>query len=182
MNAGKTWLGALLVLLLVGTLGLVALLAWASRDVFAPPGAELRCEDVGFRALDVSTAERVGPPGSERSAHGLYRIVRLEVANRTRDGAYDLTWHHALLMDADGRVAYVDREATEALRAAEGAPPLPAHLARGESCVTPLVYDTPKDSRDFTLRIAWETAALLNLVDMVLHGDRRLLLESPGGR
>jgi hypothetical protein len=56
---------------------------------------------------------------------------------------------------------------------------VPAHIAHGERCVTPLVYDVPADARELTLRIAWETAALLNLVDLVMHGDRRLLLDEP---
>jgi hypothetical protein len=177
VNAGeRTWLGRLLLLLLVGTLCLLALFALASRDVHAPRGEELRCENVGFRVLGVAAADRVGAPGSERSARGLYRIVRLEVANHSKDGAYDLAWHHALVIDARGRVLQLDRDATDALRSAENVP-VPARIAHGERCVTPLVYDVPSDAYGLTLRIAWELAALPNFVDLVAHGDRRLLLE-----
>src|SRR5262245_49086033 len=98
-TSGTTRLGVLILLLLAGGLVLVALFGLATRDVRAPRGAELRCEDIGFRVLDFAATQRVGAPGSERSASGLYRIVRLEVANQTHDGDYDLAWHHALLMD-----------------------------------------------------------------------------------
>ena len=180
MNARRTTgLGALIVLPVLGTLGLLALFGLASRDVRAPLGAELRCEAIGFRVLEVAPAERVGAPGSQRSARGRYRIVRLQVENHAQDTGYDLAWHHPLLIDASGRVYSVDAEATNALRVADGAAPLPARIARGERSVTPLVYDVPDDARGLTLRIAWETAALLNLVDLVLHGDRRLLLDEP---
>jgi hypothetical protein len=168
----------LLVVVLIGGLGLAALLGLASRDVHAPLGTELMCEDVGFRVLEMTAAERVGAAGSERSARGVYRIVRLEVSNHSHEGGYDLSWHHALLMDASCGVHPFDQEGTQALRDAEGAL-VPAHIAQGERCVTPLVYDVPVAAGDLTLRIAWETAALLNLVDLVMHGDRRLLLGAP---
>ena len=180
MNAGRTtWIGVLLLTTLAGTLGTLALLVLASRDVHAPRGEELLCEDVGFRLLDVGAAERVGAPGSEREARGLFRIVRLEVTNHSQAEGYDPAWHHALLIDASGRVVQVDPDATRALRAAEGAPLVPARVAQGERCVTPLVYDVPDDAHGLTLRIAWETAALPNLVDQIAHGDRRLLLDEP---
>lgn len=180
VGGGSTrWFGAGFALLIVALICLAAVFALATRDVHAPPGTELMCEDVGFRVLDVTEAERVGGPGSERSARGLYRIVRLEVANHDPDGDYDLAWHHALLMDASGRVFPVDRDATEALLATEGLLGASTRIAHGERSVTPLVYDVPGDARGLTLRIAWETAALLNLVDLVLHGDRRLVLDLP---
>jgi hypothetical protein len=165
------------VLVVGGALCVVGLLVFARRQVWAPRGEELSCERIGFRVLDVATGERVGAPGSQRVARGPYRIVQLEVVNHGQDGDYDPAWHHALVIDGSGRVVPVDSDATEALRRAEGLPPGAALVAPGAKTVTPLVFDVPGDARDLTLRIALETAALLNLVDMVMHGDRRLLLD-----
>ncbi len=175
MGTGKPiWIGALLALPIVVV---VCLLALSRREVFAPRGTELRCGNVAFKVLDVATADRVGAPGAERSARGLFRVVRLEVVNRTHAGGYDPAWHHALVVDASGEVIPLDAEATQVLRTAEGAPAAPARLAPGERFVTTLVYDVPSDASGLTLRIAEETAALLNLAEMVAHGDRRLLLD-----
>ena len=177
MDAGQgSWRRTLFVVALVGGLGLAALLALSMREVYAPRGDELLCESVGFRVLDVSTAELVGAPGSGRAARGLFRIVRLEVVNHDDARDSDLASHHPLLIDDRGRVSQVDAEATRALRGAERQL-LPEKLGRAQRGVTPLAYDLPDEARGLTLRIAWELAALPNLVDQVLHGDRRLLLE-----
>ena len=55
MMAGKTtWFGVLVIVVLVGALCLIEIFVLARREVYAPRGAELRCEQVGFRVLDIA--------------------------------------------------------------------------------------------------------------------------------
>lgn len=142
---------------------IVALLSLsaASREQVAGRGDEKYfCEvdcHLAYSVLGVQTVQSIGEGGSRAAATGLYRIVTLRVrfdeetiaSWRARDLPLSPNARRIRIIDASGKSYPPDGVGQQALEAVAGPQvSLTRSLKPGESYVTRLVFDVPKDARD----------------------------------
>lgn len=168
--------------LVVATVSVVALLSRVHRDEIVVHGGEILWDDFGFRVDGVRTARELGPDAELVRARGTFVIVALRVTNHSQGAAYDMSKHTAVLHDSAENHYLADAWAQSALEKSRSSlARMPARLSAGESYVGEIVYDVPLDARGLFLKISWGDA-LVDTVDALVFGDRRLELDTSAAR
>lgn len=167
-------------------------LSAVSREQVADPGDEKYfCEvdcHLAYSVVGTQSAESIGEGATRSAARGAYRIVTLRVrfdeetisSHRPRDLSLTPNARRVRVRDESGRNYTVDPAGQRALEATAGLQiPLTRSLRPGESYLTRLVFDLPRNVRDPRLLIteaAWPTRLLLGHENSFLHRKTRFRL------
>ncbi len=161
----RPWIG----LVVLGLLAAVAWIALVRRDVHGGIGTRIRYDDFDFTVLSVGVHDSIG----EVRPQGVFRVVRLQVANAAQRVDYDTASHRAVLIDAAAGRHEVDPVGQQAWDA-RTPPSLPPVLHAGESAVAELVFDVPAEA-SVELAISWG-GPWIDALDWLLMGERRIAL------
>ena len=145
----------------------LAVVGCIRRDEHVGIGGEITWDDWGYRVTKVEELDVLADCNLKPS--GVFRHVTLEVQNHARRVEYDMSWHHAVLIDAHGEQYQVQAEATRCIQSMP-----PKTIPAGGSCTTELVFDTPRDA-ELELSIVWG-GRVLQTIDSVFSGERTIAL------
>jgi hypothetical protein len=159
---------------------LVALLAMLAvlnrRDQIVGLNQEIQYDDFAFSVTGVRKANSLGNGSSLASAHGVYYVVTLKIANHAKRVDYNFKQASTRLVDVEEKEFRVSTGGQQALETTIGkqcSSPIPA----GASCVTEVVFDLPADAEVKQFRIS-EGGFVGDVLDMVFYGRKRIELGS----
>jgi len=178
-------LGAFAVLAIAaGYLLLLCGVSFASSEEVLPPGSwkyfcEIDCH-IAYSVSGVETAAMLGPETQQTSAKGKFVIVRIKtwfdehtISPHRGNGPLTPNGRKIWLVDNTGRSFAPSPDGESALARIAGAfTPLTQALRPGESYVTELVFDVPRDARGLRLLITEddpETRLVIGHENSLLH-------------
>jgi hypothetical protein len=163
-----------------------------SREILLPPGGwkyfcEIDCH-IAYSVTGVQTASTLGPELQQTAVHGKFVVVRLKIwfdehsiSAHRGSGLLTPNARRVLLVDDAGRTFSPSTEGAGALRLGSNAEAqLSQPLRPGESHITTLVFDVPRDARDLRLLVTdadWISRLLIGHENSPLHGNIYLGLE-----
>lgn len=168
---GSGWAALYLGLLLVSSLtSEEVVLDQGERKAFC--GFYLDCH-IGATVEDVSTSKRLGAPGEEVAANGVFHRVTVAFSSDAQQATLSLPGPNAVLMDTQGRRYIRNRAAEQTL--SENAEPLPASIQTGQTIPQTFVFDVPPSAEGLKLHVTMGDA-LERFVEAFLIGDDDSLL------
>jgi hypothetical protein len=173
----KILLGGIAVIAALTLAGFILLSSTGQRDEVMSFNQEIQFDDFAFSVLDSRAAKMVGPESAQVTAHGIFYIVKLQVANHAVRVPFTFDRHSAILVDNQRVEHLISPDAQAALDAVHGTPDsCGAPLEHGTTCVTELVFDVPADTHAPWLRMSFG-GAVGSTLDLVVYGNRVIQLK-----